>query len=51
MTLLDDDEKKIFDLYAIENRTSAEVGKQMKMNPNTVRTKWNRILRKVKEVL
>lgn len=51
MTLLNDEEKTIFNLYDIENMTSAEVGKRMNMNPNTVQTKWNRILKKIKEVL
>ncbi len=51
MTLLNDEEKRIFNLYAIENMTSAQVGKRMNMNPNTIRTKWNRILKKIKGVL
>ena len=35
----------------VENMTSAEVAEILKMNSNTVRTKWNRLLAKIKRIL
>ena len=46
-----DEEKQLFNLYIIENMTSAEVAEILKMNSNTVRTKWNRLLAKIKRIL
>ena len=46
-----DEEKQLFNLYIIENMTSAEVAEILKMNLNTVRTKWNRLLAKIKRIL
>lgn len=46
-----DEEKQLFNLYIIENMTSAEVVEILKMNSNTVRTKWNRLLAKIKRIL